>query len=71
MNNLLRTYSNYADAPDIPNDYALGRLLDRRIVFKERGKLRYEHVYEITFNDTDTPEYDHVKTIDHGGDGAQ
>lgn len=66
MNNQLHVYSNLADAPDIPNEYALGRLLDRRVVHDHRGKLRYEHVYEITFNGSDVAEYDFIKSIDYG-----
>jgi hypothetical protein len=70
MNNLLRVYSNHADAPDIPNDYSLQRLLDRRIVFNARGKLRFEHIYKATVNDFDVSvvivEMEHQETIDHG-----
>lgn len=66
MNNQLHVYSNLADAPDIPNEHALVRLLDRRVVNYGRGKLRYEHVYEITFNASYLAEYNFIKSIDHG-----
>lgn len=66
MNNLLRLYSNHADAPDIPNEMALLSLLDKRIVNYQQGKLRYEHNYNRNFVDLHLFEYDYLETIDHG-----
>lgn len=68
MNNLLRLYSNHADAPDIPNQFALQRLFDRRIAYNEKGKLRFEHIYRIELLGNLMAEYHFIKTIDHGGD---